>query len=76
MLTNFMEKNRVRGQVKYTARVKLNGIKMTLKNNWRRNKFKMGYEISCGFGVKITAVTGIQRNVTCDRVLEGQRLWK
>jgi len=46
-----MEKNRVGGQVKCTAKVKVNGIKLTLENNWRINKTKIGYEISCGFGV-------------------------
>ena len=51
MLTNFMEKNRMRDQVKCAAKVKVNGIKLTLKNNWRGNKIKLGYQISCGFGV-------------------------
>jgi len=51
MITNFMEKNRIRGQVKGTAKVKVNGIKLTLKNNWRRTKIKIGYQISCEFGV-------------------------
>jgi hypothetical protein len=33
MLTNFMEKNRMRDRVKCTAKVKVNGIKLTLRNN-------------------------------------------
>jgi hypothetical protein len=51
MITNFMEKNRLLDRVKCTAKVKVNGIKLTLKNNWRRNKIKIGYKIGCGFGV-------------------------
>jgi hypothetical protein len=50
-LRNFMEKNKMQDRVKCTAKVKVNGIKLTLKNNWRRNKLKIGYRISCGFCV-------------------------
>ena len=52
----------MRNRVKSIAKVKICGIKVTLKNNWRRNKIKIGYEISCGFGVQIAAFTGIQNN--------------
>ena len=55
-----MEKNRMLDWVKYTAKVKVSGIKLALKNNWMRNKFKIGYQIGWGFVDYKAAFTGIQ----------------
>jgi hypothetical protein len=60
MRTAFVAWNTMRGQVKCTAKVRINRINLTLRNGKRRNKIKTGYQICCcGFCFWRTLLTGL-----------------
>jgi hypothetical protein len=61
----------MRDKVKYTTKVKLNSIDLTLKTNQMTNTTKLCYQInSCRFGFWKNVLTGIQfKFIIIERVI-------